>query len=154
MAKKQVIFVNFPEFEEDKVTTFKIGPWSDKQQQEFMKAIREYQPQQTDCWCSFDVWFNNTCTYPIGLKDKPNVLSKKELCTEALKQHPSTKLIIEIDPFIKSEQWSDEGEDGKGWCTCGVSARHECPTRFMNGGCTHPIIGPMLGKFLCPGKYK
>ena len=50
MAKKQVIFVNFPEFEEDKVTTFKIGPWSDKKQQELMKAIREYQPQQTDCW--------------------------------------------------------------------------------------------------------
>lgn len=55
MASTQVILKNATEFEEDKVTTYELGPWSNKQLKEFMNAIHKYQPQKTDCWCSFDV---------------------------------------------------------------------------------------------------
>lgn len=113
-------------------TKLKLGPWIDKQKQEFLQLVRD--PGLLGDGCCFNVHFDKFILHSCGSK-KPITF------TPMHSQNKKNEIIIEIIPDEENR-------------TCWPACPETCPLCIQDGQCTSQLVSRCIGEFLFKDKYK
>lgn len=130
-------------------TKLEIGTWSKRQQKSFIKSLYKFKgPEPGCCLCCFDVEYNNTRLFDIGLYNGVVYASNNWL--DEFKNAKKNDFAIIMNPFIQRGTMTLTKDS---YCKCGITSAHQCPKYIKDGKCTAPTIQELVGKVLFPNKY-
>ncbi len=149
VAPRTVVLMNepCPPFDSFEQVKYSICSWSDKQQQDFLHTLFNFQPQKNDrCGCSFGVEYGNTRLYDVGLTPGAKI--------DVFRNWPDSLKSCGPDEFViimKPDTFHDIASNSH--CKCGARSSSQCLENLMSGGCTALAIKMLVGIPLFPHLY-